>query len=50
MRWVGPPELDLGHPVAENRRDIDISHLSSGVYMLRVTLPQGVAIRKVVKK
>ena len=36
--------------VFEHERDIDISHLSSGVYMLRVTLPQGVAIRKVVKK
>jgi hypothetical protein len=36
--------------VFEHERDIDISHLSSGVYMLRVTLPQGVAIRKVVKR
>ena len=36
--------------VFNNERDIDISHLSSGVYMLRVTLPQGVTVRKVVKK
>jgi hypothetical protein len=36
--------------VFEHERDIDISHLSSGVYMLRVTLPQGVAVRKVVKR
>ena len=35
--------------VFEHERDLDISHLSSGVYMLRVTLPQGVAVRKIVK-
>ena len=35
--------------VFEHERDIDISHLSSGVYMLRVTLPEGVAVRKIVK-
>ena len=42
----------MGQLVAmfEHERDIDISHLSSGVYMLRVTLPQGVAVRKIVKK
>lgn len=31
MRWVGPPELDLGHPVAENRKGDE--------YI--VTLPKG---------
>ena len=31
-------------------RVIDLTNLSSGVYVLRVTTPQGVAIRKVVKK
>ena len=33
-----------------NERVIDLGNLSSGIYMLRVTMPQGVAIRKVVKK
>ena len=33
-----------------NEQVIDLGNLSSGIYVLRVTTPQGVAIRKVVKK
>ncbi len=36
--------------VYDNVRDIDISSLSKGVYTLRITMPQGVAMRKVVKR
>ena len=42
----------MGQVVAEYNevRDIDISQLTAGVYMLRITLPQGVIMRKVVKR
>ena len=36
--------------VFENSTDLDLSHLANGTYMLRVTLPDGVAIRKIVKR
>ena len=36
--------------VYDNVRDIDISSLSKGVYTLRIIMPQGVAMRKVVKR
>jgi hypothetical protein len=36
--------------VYDNDRDINISSLSQGVYTLRITVPQGVTMRKVVKK
>jgi hypothetical protein len=36
--------------VFENTSRIDISNLPSGVYILKVTLPQGEAVRKVVKR
>jgi hypothetical protein len=29
---------------------IDLNNLSEGVYMLRITVPQGVTVRKVVKR
>ena len=32
-----------------NERVIDLSNLPKGVYILRVTMPQGIAVRKVVK-
>ena len=34
----------------ENTSRIDISNLPSGVYILKATLPQGTAVRKVVKR
>ncbi|MBO4655677.1 MAG: T9SS type A sorting domain-containing protein, partial [Bacteroidales bacterium] len=30
--------------------DIDLGSFANGVYMLRITVPQGVTMRKVVKK
>ena len=36
--------------VFNEERDIDISQLTSGVYMFRITLPQGTIMRKVVRK
>ncbi|MCR4965154.1 MAG: chitobiase/beta-hexosaminidase C-terminal domain-containing protein [Bacteroidales bacterium] len=36
--------------VYTEERVIDLSNMPSGVYVLRVTMPQGVAVRKVVKK
>ena len=33
-----------------SQRVLDLSDLSSGDYMLRITLPQGVAVRKVIKR
>ena len=33
-----------------NARDIDLGSLTEGVYMLRITVPQGVTMRKVVKR
>ena len=36
--------------VYNNVRDINISSLSQGVYTLRITVPQGVTMRKVVKR
>ena len=36
--------------VFNEKNDIDISQLATGVYMLRITLPQGVVMRKVVRK
>ena len=42
----------MGQLVAayNNVRDIDINGLANGVYTLRITVPQGVTMRKVVKK
>ena len=34
----------------ENKHIIDLSKLSQGYYTLRVTLPEGVAVRKVILK
>ena len=45
--------LDLvGRRVAmfENTNTLDLSGLADGTYTLRVTMPEGVAIRKVVKR
>ena len=36
--------------VYNNARDIDINGLANGVYTLRITVPQGVTMRKVVKE
>ena len=36
--------------VYDNERDLNISSLAQGVYTLRITVPQGVTVRKVVKK
>ncbi|MCR4964024.1 MAG: T9SS type A sorting domain-containing protein [Bacteroidales bacterium] len=36
--------------VYTEERVIDLSNLPTGVYVLRVTMPEGVAVRKVVKK
>ena len=36
--------------VYDNANELNISELSNGVYMLRITVPQGVTMRKVVKK
>jgi hypothetical protein len=36
--------------VFENTSRIDISNLPAGVYILKVTLPQGNAVRKIVKR
>ena len=36
--------------VYDNARDIDLGSLSDGVYMLRITMPQGMTMRKVVKR
>ena len=36
--------------VYNNENVINISSLANGVYTLRITLPQGVTMRKVVKK
>ena len=36
--------------VYNNENDINISSLANGVYTLRITLPQGVTMRKVVKR
>ena len=36
--------------VYNNVRDIDLGSLSEGVYTLRITVPQGVTMRKVVKR
>ena len=32
-----------------NEREIDLGNLPKGVYILRVTMPEGVAVRKVVR-
>ena len=42
----------MGQLVAayNNVRDIDINGLANGVYTLRITVPQGVTMRKVVKR
>jgi hypothetical protein len=42
----------MGQKVAvfEEERDIDISQLPAGVYMFRITMPQGEIMRKVVRK
>ena len=42
----------MGQRVAvfENTSSIDISNLTAGVYILKATLPQGEAVRKVVKR
>ena len=45
--------LDLvGRRVAmfENTNTLDLSHLADGTYTLRITMPEGVALRKVVKR
>ncbi len=34
----------------DNARDIDLGSLAEGVYTLRITVPQGVTVRKVVKR
>ena len=36
--------------VYDNANELNIGELSNGVYMLRITVPQGVTMRKVVKK
>jgi hypothetical protein len=36
--------------VVEDKHVIDLSKLSQGYYTLRITLPEGVAIRKVIRK
>ena len=36
--------------VYDNANELNISDLSNGVYMLRITVPQGMTMRKVVKK
>ena len=36
--------------VYDNVNDLNISELAKGVYMLRITVPQGVTMRKVVKR
>ena len=36
--------------VYDNANELNISDLSNGVYMLRITVPQGVTMRKVVKR
>ena len=36
--------------VYDNENNISISNLANGVYMLRITVPQGVTMRKVVKR
>ena len=36
--------------VYDNKRDISINNLADGVYTLRITVPQGVTMRKVVKR
>ena len=36
--------------VYENVNQLNISNLSEGIYFLRVTMPEGVAVRKVVKR
>ena len=36
--------------VYDNANELNISELSNGVYMLRITVPQGVTMRKVVKR
>ena len=36
--------------VYENVRDFDLGDLAQGVYVLRITVPQGVTMRKVVKR
>ena len=36
--------------VYDNASELNISELSNGVYMLRITVPQGVTMRKVVKR
>jgi len=36
--------------VYDNVNELNISELSNGVYMLRITVPQGVTMRKVVKR
>lgn len=42
----------VGKKVREytSQRILDLSDLSSGEYILRITLPQGVAVRRVVKR
>ena len=34
----------------ENKHIIDLSKLNEGYYTLRVTLPEGIAVRKVIRK
>ena len=36
--------------VYDNVNELNISELANGVYMLRITVPQGVTMRKVVKR
>ena len=36
--------------VYENVNELNIGNLAKGVYTLRITVPQGVTMRKVVKK
>jgi len=36
--------------VYDNTNELNIGELAKGVYMLRITVPQGVTMRKVVKK
>ena len=42
----------MGRRVAlfENTADLDLTGLADGTYTLRVTMPDGVVVRKVVKR
>ena len=41
---------NLVYNINKKRTMIDLSKLSQGYYTLRITLPEGVAIRKVIRK